>query len=75
MLDGQKIVSVVQHYEHLMVVDDKGNKYFMTYEELLPMFSEFLFETQKKRVRTHLHPLTPEVELLYDQKTYDECNT
>jgi hypothetical protein len=74
MLDGQKIVLVTPHYEHLLVVDDKGNKYFMTYEELLPMFTEFLFETQVKRVRTHLHPITPEVELLYDQKTYDECN-
>lgn len=71
-LDGQKIVSVTPHYEHLFIRDDQDNNYFMKYEELLTMFNEFLFDVEKKH--THIHPIIPDVELLYDKEKYDTVN-
>ena len=69
-LDGKKIVRAYPFYEHLAVIDDQDNKYFMTYEEVTAVLSEFLFDVEKKKKRSHLHHLTPDVDLLYHQDVY-----
>jgi hypothetical protein len=72
-LDGQKIVSVSPFYENLTVRDDKGNTYFMKYDDLLPMFDEFIFEVEKKRKRLYIHTLPPDDECkLYLDETFDD---
>jgi len=69
-LDGKKIVRALPFYEHLAVWDDQGKKYFMTYDEVTAVLSEFLFDIEQKRKRAHLHHLTPDVDLLYHQDVY-----
>ena len=71
MLDGKKITQVSPHYEQISVWID-GNRYFIKYQDLLPIMSEFLFKAEKKRTRTWLHPVTPDVDLLYDQDRYPD---
>lgn len=69
-LDGKKITRVVPHYEQIAVYFDDGTRCFMKYDDLLPVLTEFLFDAEKKRTRTWLHPVTPDVDLLYLQKSY-----
>ena len=69
-LDGKKIVNAYPFYEHMAVIDDQGNKYFMKYEDLKTVLSEFLFDIEVKRKRSHIHPITPDVDLLYEQDMY-----
>ena len=73
-LDGQKIKSVSVQYEHIYVIDDKENGYILTTDDLGTILNEFLFNVEKKRVRTYLHPVLPEVDLLYNQETYNNYN-
>ena len=69
ILDGKKITQIAPHYEQISVWID-GVRYFIKYSDLTAMMSEFIFEAKKKRTRTWLHPVTPDVKLLYDQNKY-----
>ena len=69
-LNGSKITSANIFYEHIYVVDDQGNSYFLSPKELTAILSEFIFNVEQKRKRKHLHPVTPDVELLYNQEQY-----
>jgi hypothetical protein len=70
IVDGSKIESVSQYYEQLLVCTSDGKKYFFSIKELLPVLSEFIFEAETKKTRTWLHPVTPDVDLLYEQDRY-----
>lgn len=71
-LDGKKITRAYPFYEHLAVLDDQGNKYFMSYEEVTAVLSEFVFNVEHKKKRMHLHHITPDVDLLYDKDVYPD---
>lgn len=72
MVDGIRIVKVYPHYEQMVVVLDDDTRFFISYEDLIPVLSEFIFEKEKKRTRTWIHPVTPDVNLLYHQEKYPE---
>ena len=69
-VNGSNITSVNIYHENLYVSTEDGRKYFMKPQELLTMMNEFIFEAEFKRTRTWLHPVTPDVDLLYDQGKY-----
>ena len=69
-INGSNIESVSIYHENLTVLTDDGRRYFLKPEELLVMMSEFIFDAELKRTRTWLHPVTPDVDLLYDQDKY-----
>ena len=69
-VDGAKIEAVNIYHENLFILTEDGRKYFLKPEELLVMMNEFLFDAEFKRTRTWLHPVTPDVDLLYDQDKY-----
>ena len=70
MIDGGKISAIVTHFENLRVVMNDGTSYFITHQELVTVMNEFLFDSELKKTRTWLHPVTPDVPLLYDQDRY-----
>lgn len=72
MIDGKKITLVVPHYEQILICTEDGKRYFLKYNELKNILSEFLFTPEKKKTRIWLHPVTPDVDLLYDQDRYPE---
>lgn len=74
IVDGKKITQVAPHYEQIAVWTSDKKKYFITYSELQNILSEFLFNAEKKKTRTWLHPVTPDVDLLYNQDQYPEDN-
>jgi hypothetical protein len=69
-VNGNKIESVFIYHENLFIQTADGKKYFLKPSELLVMMSEFIFEAELKRTRTWLHPITPDVDLLYHQENY-----
>ena len=69
-VNGTKIESVNIHYENLNVKTSDGKTYFFKPSELLAMMNEFIFEVELKKTRTWLHPVTPDVDLLYHQENY-----
>lgn len=69
-IDGKKITQVSPHYEQISVWTDDGKRYFLSYAELQAILSEFLFNAEMKKTRTWLHPITPDVDLLYHQEQY-----
>lgn len=68
-VDGKKVTQVSPHYEQIAVWID-GERYFIRYKDLIPIFNEFIFDVEKKKTRTWLHPVTPDVDLLYHQDRY-----
>ena len=73
-IDGKKITQVSPHYEQVSVWTSVGSRYFMKYSDLIPILGEFIFTAEKKKTRTWLHPVTPDVDLLYDQDKYPDNN-
>lgn len=71
-IDGSTISSAHPFHENILVYDDKGKQYFLSPKDLTAILSEFLFIAEKKRKRTHLYPILPTVELLYEQELYEE---
>lgn len=69
-INGTKITSVNIYYEHLKVYTSDGKSYFFKPAELLVMMNEFLFDAELKKTRTWLHPVTPDVDLIYHQGSY-----
>lgn len=72
VVDGKKIESVSMYYEQLFIRMYDGTTYFLSTQDLLPMVHEFIFEAELKKTRTWLHPVTPDVPLLYDQDRYPD---
>ena len=68
-INGTEITSVNIFYEHLYIATADGKHYFMKPADVLVMMTEFKFDAELKKTRTHLHPVTPDVELLYDNET------
>jgi hypothetical protein len=44
----------------------------MSYQDLHAMMHEFIFDAEKKKTRTWLHPVTPDADLLYHQDQYPD---
>jgi len=70
MIDGGKISTIVTHYENLKVIMNDGTSYFISHQDVLVALNEFLFNPELKKTRIWLHPVTPDVPLLYDQDRY-----
>ena len=69
-LDGKDIKDVDIHYENLYISTVDGDHYYFSLKDVLGIMNEFLFDVEKKKTRTWLHPVTPDVDLLYDQERY-----
>jgi len=69
-VNGTKIESVDIYYENLYIKTSDGKYYFMKPSEVLVMMNEFIFEAEMKKTRAWLHPVTPDVDLLYHQENY-----
>ena len=69
-INGSEITSVSVYYENLYIGTEDGNHYFMSPADVLVMMNEFIFDVEMKKTRTWLHPVTPDVDLLYDQDKY-----
>ena len=69
-INGSEITSVNVYYENLYIGTGDGNHYFMSPADVLVMMNEFIFDVEMKKTRTWLHPVTPDVDLLYDQDKY-----
>ena len=69
-INGTEIDSVSVYHENLYVRTTDGNHYFLNPKEVLVMMNEFIFEAELKRTRTWLHPVSPDVDLLYHQENY-----
>jgi hypothetical protein len=70
IVDGKKITGASPYYENIMVWLDTGEILYMSPTDLTTILSEHLFEVEEKKTRTWLHPVTPDVDLLYDQDKY-----
>ena len=71
-INGTEITSVNIFYEHLYIATADGKHYYMKPAELLIMMNEFVFDAEFKKTRTHLHPVPPDVDLLYHQDNYPD---
>jgi len=71
-INGTQIEGVNIFYENLIVHASNGKRYFLKPSELVGIMNEFIFEAEKKKTRTWLHPVTPDVDLLYDQDKYPD---
>jgi hypothetical protein len=71
-VNGTKIESVNIYYENLYIKTTDGKYYFMKPSDLLFILNEFVFEAEKKKTRTWLHPVTPDVDLLYHPENYPD---
>ena len=69
-INGTKIDTVSIYHENLTVMTSDGRRYFLKPAELIVMMNEFIFEAEFKRTRTWLHPVIPDVDLLYHQENY-----
>lgn len=72
IVDGKTIEGVGPHYEQLGIQLSDGSYMLMSYKDLHAILHEFLFEIEVKKTRTWLHPVTPDVDLLYDQERYPD---
>ena len=71
-VDGKNIESVGPYYEQIGIRMSDGSFYFMSYQDLHAMMHEFIFDAEKKKTRTWLHPVTPDADLLYHQDQYPD---
>ena len=71
-VDGTQIESVGPHYEQIGVRMSDGSLFYMSYKDLLVMMNEFIFDAEKKKTRTWLHPVTPDADVLYKQDQYPD---
>jgi hypothetical protein len=69
-IDGKHIAGVGPHYEQIGIRMSDGSFYYMSYSDLHTVLNEFVFDLEKKRTRTWIHPVTPDVDLLYHQENY-----
>ena len=70
IVDGNSITGVGPHYEQLGIRLDDGSYVYLSFQDLHAILHEFLFEAETKKTRTWLHPVTPDVDLLYRQDRY-----
>ena len=71
-LNGQDVTNVIIHYENLYVTTADGAHHYLQLKDVLSMMSEFIFDIEMKKTRSWLHPVTPDVEHLYDPEHYKE---
>ena len=71
-IDGKNITGVGPHYEQIGVRLDDGSYLFLSYKDLQAILHEFIFDVEMKKTRKWIHPVRPDVDLLYYQDRYPE---